>query len=69
MWKTLQHQNVLPLIGVVMSETRFMMISEWMMNGNINEFVKACPGASKLELVGFSFKSLAVVTSNLLTSG
>jgi hypothetical protein len=54
-WKTLRHPNVLPLIGVTMSETQFAMISDWMENGNINEFVKAHPGANRLELVGISF--------------
>jgi hypothetical protein len=38
-----------------MSETQFAMISDWMENGNINEFVKAHPGANRLELVGISF--------------
>ena len=54
-WKALRHPNVLPLIGVTMSETRFAMISDWMANGNINSFVKACPDANRLELVGFLF--------------
>ena len=58
MWKTLRHQNVLPLIGVAMSETRFAMMSEWMTNGNINDFVKARPDANRLELVGFPFNVL-----------
>jgi len=53
-WKTLRHPNVLPLIGVTMSETRFEMVSDWMVNGNINEFVRAHPDANLLELVGFS---------------
>ena len=35
-----------------MSETRFIMISDWMANGNINSFVKAHPDANRLELVG-----------------
>ena len=51
-WKALQHPNVLPLIGVTMSETRFAMISDWMANGNITSFVKAHPDANRLELVG-----------------
>jgi serine/threonine protein kinase len=38
-WKHLRHPNVLPLIGVTVSERRFAMVSEWMENGNINEFV------------------------------
>ena len=55
-WRTLQHPNVLPLIGVMMTETQFTMISEWMENGNINEFVKANPNANRLALVCFPFK-------------
>ena len=38
-----------------MSETHFAMISDWMMNGNINEFVRENPSANRLKLVGFSF--------------
>ena len=40
-----------------MSETQFIMVSDWMMNGNINDFVKAHSDANRLELVGFSLKS------------
>ena len=57
MWKTLRHRNVVPLIGVTMSETRFAMVSDWMVNGNINEFVKAHPDANRLELVSLSFEA------------
>ena len=55
-WKTLQHPNILPLIGVIMSETQFAMVSDWMADGNINDFVKAHPDANRLELVSVSFK-------------
>jgi hypothetical protein len=54
-WKTLRHPNILPLVGVIMSETQFAMISDWMVHGNINDFVKAHPDANRLELVGLSF--------------
>ena len=37
-----------------MSDTQFAMVSDWMVNGNINDFVKAHPDANRLELVGFS---------------
>ena len=56
-WKTLRHPNVLPLIGVTMSEGHFAMISEWMMNGNINDFVKTHPDVNRLELVSLSFET------------
>ena len=51
MWKTLRHPNVLPLVGVTMTEKRFVMVSEWMENGNINTFLRAHPDANRLELV------------------
>ena len=41
-----------------MTETRFATVSEWMTNGNINQFVVARPDANRFELVGFSFKLL-----------
>ena len=55
MWKALQHPNVLQLIGVTMSETQFAMVSDWMANGNISDFLKARPDADRLELVSLSF--------------
>jgi hypothetical protein len=56
-WKTLRHPNVLPLIGVTMSEGHFAMISDWMVNGNISDFAKAHPGANLLNLVSVSFET------------
>ena len=61
MWKFLQHPNILPLVGVMMSEARFAMVSGWMANGNINEFIKANPEADRLELVGPRCNSIALV--------
>ena len=57
-WKSLLHPNVLPLMGVAMTETQFTMVSEWMVHGNINDFVKAHPDVDRLGLVGFRFKVL-----------
>ena len=57
MWKSLRHPNTLPLIGVEMTEDEFVMVSEWMMNGNINEFIKANPEAERIELVSPSLQS------------
>ena len=50
-WRVLRHPNVLPLLGIVMNESQFVMVSEWMPNGNINEFVRARPDVNRLELV------------------
>ena len=61
-WKTLRHPNVPPLIGVTMTETQFAMVSEWMANGNINDFVKAHPDVDRFGLVGVPFEvSLSLI--------
>lgn len=39
-WKALHHENVLPLLRVVMSENQFAMVLEWMVNGDINRFIR-----------------------------
>ena len=51
-WKSLRHPNVLPLLGVTMSGRHFAMVSEWMSNGSINEFIAANRDADRFELVG-----------------
>ena len=58
-WKALRHPNVLPLLGVIMTETEFSMVSEWMSNGNINQFVATHRDASRFELVRSPFKLLS----------
>jgi len=50
-WKHLRHPNILPLIGVTVSNQRFAMVSSWMENGNINEFVEKDRHANRIELV------------------
>ena len=60
-WKGLRHPNVLMLLGVAMTENRFVMISEWMVNGSINEFVKAHADADRLKLVCLPFEILILI--------
>ena len=55
-WKALRHPNVLPLLGAMMTGDRFMMVSEWMAGGSINEYVKARADADRLKLVRISFE-------------
>ena len=57
-WRALRHPNVLPLLGAMVAECRFMMVSDWMVNGTITEFVKAHVDADRMELVRFSIKAL-----------
>ena len=49
-WRALCHPNVLPLLGVTMGE-RFTMVSEWMENGNVTEFIRANRDVNRLKLV------------------
>jgi len=56
-WKHLRHPNILPLIGVTVSNQRFAMVSAWMENGNINEFVGKDQHVNRVELVGFALNS------------
>ena len=36
-----------------MGDYQFAMVSEWMANGNISEFIKAHRDVNRFELVGF----------------
>ena len=58
MWSALRHPNVSPFLGVTMTGTQYVMVSEWMTNGNINEFVKVHPDADQLKLVSLPFDAL-----------
>ena len=53
MWNSLRHRNVLPLLGALKdgSQFKFAMVSKWMPNGNINEFVQAHRGVNRFKLV------------------
>ncbi|KAF9643880.1 kinase-like protein [Thelephora ganbajun] len=54
-WRTLRHPNVLPLIGVTMTDTvtekRFVMVSRWMNNRNINKFLESNTNVDRLQLL------------------
>lgn len=56
-WKTLHHSNVLQLVGVTMTEEQFVMVSEWMGNGDIIQFLKN-GDADRLQLVFLLFRAL-----------
>ena len=42
-----------------MEDNRFVMVSEWMSNGNITEFLKDNDTADRLQLVFTSFRILS----------
>ena len=59
-WKRLSHSNVLELIGVMMDDNGYSMVSPWMDNGSIVGFLKETPEANplKLERTVFHFMHL-----------
>ena len=58
LWRALRHPAILPLQGVAMADTRLVMVSEWMTNGTIKEFVKSHRSVDRLELVRLPYSVL-----------
>jgi hypothetical protein len=58
---------VLPLLGVTMTNHRFVMVSEWMENGNINEFLKNNADADRLGLVSILFGLSSIINTYMTT--
>ena len=58
-WKRSSHPNILPLLGVSLSENPlyFRIISEWMSNGNVAEYIGSNPEANRLRMVGLAIDS------------
>ena len=56
-WRMLRHPNVQPLLGVTMSEHRFVTVSEWEKNGNIIEFMEN-GNPDRMKLVFLLFRLL-----------
>ncbi|KAF9778335.1 kinase-like domain-containing protein [Thelephora terrestris] len=50
-WGFLKHPNLLPLLGVMMTENQLVMVSDWMSNGNIMEFTRVNPNEDRLGLL------------------
>jgi hypothetical protein len=50
-WKALNHLNLLPLLGVTMTENKLVMVSELMLNDNVMEFMGKNPNVDRLALV------------------
>ena len=48
-WKSLRHPNIVPFVGVTTSPLQ--IVSEWMPNGTLTEFIQRNPGANRIGLV------------------
>ena len=51
MWKRISHPNIVPFLGVSKAPAPLSMVSEWMPNGNVRDYVRKNPDTSRLQLV------------------
>lgn len=51
MWKRITHPNIVPFLGVSQAPAPLSMVSEWMVNGNVRDYIGKNPYASRLQLV------------------
>ena len=51
MWKQISHPNIVPFLGVSGAPAPLSMVSEWMPNGSVRDYVRANPESSRLQLV------------------
>ena len=56
MWKRMTHPNILPLLGVTIAPLQ--LVSNWMLGGDLPEYIKEHPSADRLELVSPSYRFL-----------
>ncbi|KAG8790734.1 hypothetical protein FRC12_011179 [Ceratobasidium sp. 428] len=49
-WSKLKHRNVLELLGFAMFHEQLAMISPWMGNGTLNDYIRKCPGVDRWRL-------------------
>ena len=50
-WKRISHHNIVPFFGVSEAHVPLSMVSEWMPNGNVRDYVRNNPERSRLQLV------------------
>jgi serine/threonine protein kinase len=50
-WSKLDHNNVQSLLGIIILEGRLGVVSLWMSNGHLREYLRKNPNTNRLELV------------------
>ncbi|KAJ7875985.1 kinase-like domain-containing protein [Mycena leptocephala] len=50
-WRQLHHPNLLPFFGLYYLENRLCLVSPWMENGNVMEFLRKDPDTDRLSLI------------------
>ncbi|KAF8732470.1 kinase-like protein, partial [Rhizoctonia solani] len=49
-WSKCNHPNILPLLGLAIFRNRLAIVSPWMQNGNLPNFLKKNPNADRFQL-------------------
>ncbi|KAF8602298.1 kinase-like protein [Ceratobasidium sp. AG-I] len=49
-WSKMKHENIQQLLGIVLFQGRLGMVSSWMDNGNLQEYIKANPHVDRYKL-------------------
>ncbi len=66
-WSSLDHPNVLPLLGYVMYGDYPALVSRWMVNGSLRNYIEMFPDTSVIRMVrGSSIIFLVLVPYSLL---
>lgn len=50
-WSKAKHENVHELMGIIMFQDRLGMVSPWMENGNLQEYIQKSPAVDRYKLV------------------
>ncbi|KAF9257193.1 kinase-like protein [Marasmius fiardii PR-910] len=72
LWTQLKHPNILPFLGVNMelfSDYQFCIVTPWMMNGTILQFLKKNPSSDKLAIIREIASGIAYLHSRHVVHG
>lgn len=50
-WSKMDHENVHKLLGIIMFDRRLGMVSRWMENGNLREYIYRNETVDRYQLV------------------
>jgi hypothetical protein len=64
-WKYLPHPSIVPFIGVTTEFCPFCLISPWMSNGDINQYLRDNPSTKRLVLVCSVLASATVSNASI----
>jgi serine/threonine protein kinase len=53
-WSLLKHTNIVELVGLADFKDQMSMVSPWMENGSLPEYIIRHPGVDRIQLVSYS---------------